>query len=53
MEPGLGDLIGVVQQMASGYIDPGFGQTAGFMLMLLVLLVRPNGILGSPETVRL
>jgi branched-chain amino acid transport system permease protein len=48
-----GILIGIVQQLAAGYIDPGFGQTAGFIVMLVVLLVRPNGILGSPETVRL
>lgn len=48
-----GILIGIVQQMASGYVDPGFGQTAGFILMLLVLLMRPNGLLGSPETARI
>jgi branched-chain amino acid transport system permease protein len=48
-----GILIGVIQQMAGGYIDPAFGTTAGFILMLVVLLVRPNGLLGSPEAVRL
>jgi len=48
-----GILIGVVQQLAAGYIDPGFGQAAGFMLMLVVLLVRPNGLFGSVEAARL
>jgi branched-chain amino acid transport system permease protein len=48
-----GVLIGIVQQYAGGYIDPGFGQTAGFMLMLIVLLIRPHGLFGSKEVVRL
>jgi branched-chain amino acid transport system permease protein len=47
-----GIIIGLVQQFAAGYIDPGFGQTAGFIIMLVVLLIRPHGILGSPEAVR-
>jgi branched-chain amino acid transport system permease protein len=48
-----GALIGIVQQMAAAYIDPGFGLVAGFLVMLVVLLVRPTGLLGSREVVRL
>lgn len=48
-----GVVIGLVQQYASGYVDTGFGTVAGFMVMLIVLLVRPNGLLGSKEVVRL
>src|SRR5215207_5574832 len=46
-----GILIGIAQQLAGGYIDPAFGQTAGFIIMLIVLMVRPYGLLGSPEVV--
>jgi branched-chain amino acid transport system permease protein len=48
-----GILIGIVQSMAGGYIDPAFGQTAGFMVMLIFLMVRPNGLFGSPDIARI
>ncbi len=47
-----GVLVGVVQQMAAAYIDPGIGLTAGFTVMLVVLLIRPSGLFGSPEVAR-
>lgn len=48
-----GVIIGLVQQYSSGYIDPGFGMTSGFIIMLVVLLVRPQGLFGSKEVIRL
>jgi branched-chain amino acid transport system permease protein len=48
-----GILIGIVQQMAGGYINPAFGQTAGFIVMLAFLMVRPNGLFGSPDIARI
>ncbi|HVV91682.1 MAG TPA: branched-chain amino acid ABC transporter permease [Solirubrobacterales bacterium] len=48
-----GVLIGIVQQLSGGYIDPAFGQTAGFIVMLIVLMLRPNGLFGSPDIARI
>jgi branched-chain amino acid transport system permease protein len=42
---GLG--IGVVQSLASYYIAPAFGQMFFFILFLLVMILRPAGLLGQ------
>lgn len=42
-------LLGVLQQWATGYIDPGFREVYPFVLMLAILAVRPKGLL--PEAV--
>jgi len=43
-----GLLVGVTNLLASTYISTTLGDGAGFLLILLVLLVRPQGIFGTP-----
>lgn len=47
-----GLIIGVLEQMAAGYLGPEWRDAAAFGVMFLVLLVRPAGLFGQPELVR-
>lgn len=51
-----GIVVGVVQNLAGGYLDPhiggGFSQIAPFLLLLVVLMIRPYGLFGRPEIER-
>jgi branched-chain amino acid transport system permease protein len=42
-----GICIGVVQSVSSYYIAPAYGQMFFFILFLLVMIFRPDGILGQ------
>ncbi len=42
-----GICIGVVQSISSYYVAPAYGQMFFFLLFLLVMLFRPNGLLGQ------
>jgi branched-chain amino acid transport system permease protein len=42
-----GICIGVVQSLGSYFIAPAFGQLFFFVLFLLVMVFRPNGLLGQ------
>lgn len=42
-----GYLLGVFESLASGYVGQGLRDVIAYGLLLLVLLVRPQGILGS------
>jgi branched-chain amino acid transport system permease protein len=42
-----GICIGVVQSMSSYYVAPAYGQMFYFILFLLVMAFRPNGLLGQ------
>lgn len=42
-----GLLLGVVESMTSAYIGNGLRDIVGFVLVILVLLLRPNGIFGK------
>lgn len=44
-----GLLLGVGEAIASGYVGDSMRDAIAFSLLLLVLLVRPNGILGSRQ----
>ncbi|GAA4554404.1 branched-chain amino acid ABC transporter permease [Pseudonocardia xishanensis] len=45
-----GVLLGLVQAFASRYLDPHYQYIVPFVLFLLVLMVRPHGVLGRRET---
>ncbi|MEC4019371.1 branched-chain amino acid ABC transporter permease [Streptomyces sp. H27-D2] len=51
-------LIGVTEALVAGYqtqlsaLGGGFGDVAPYAVMVLVLLVRPNGLLGQKESIR-
>jgi branched-chain amino acid transport system permease protein len=47
-----GLLLGVFEQLLAGYVGTMFHSIAGFAVIIIVLLFRPNGILGSKESVR-
>jgi branched-chain amino acid transport system permease protein len=42
-----GMCIGVVQSISSYYVAPAYGQMFYFILFLLVMIFRPNGLLGQ------
>src|SRR3954467_992759 len=42
-----GICIGVVQSLSSYYVAPAFGQLFFFVLFLVVMIFRPNGLLGQ------
>jgi branched-chain amino acid transport system permease protein len=42
-----GVCVGVVQSLSGYYIAPAFGQLFFFLLFLLVMIFRPNGLLGQ------
>lgn len=42
-----GICIGVVQSLSSYYVAPAYGQMFYFILFLLVMIFRPNGLLGQ------
>jgi len=47
-----GVLIGVVENLSEGYIGRGMKEIAGFVLILVVLMVRPYGLFGKPDIER-
>jgi len=47
-----GILIGVVENLSEGYIGRGMKEIAGFVLILVVLMVRPYGLFGKPDIER-
>lgn len=44
-----GILLGLIEVSAAFYISTTLGDVAGFLVILIVLLVRPRGIFGSSE----
>ncbi len=48
-----GACVGVVQSVSGYYVAPAFGQLFFFLLFLLVMIFRPNGLLGQKGTAML
>jgi branched-chain amino acid transport system permease protein len=46
-----GLLLGLTEQFTARYISTGFKDTPGFVLLILILLVKPVGLFGK-STVR-
>ncbi len=44
-----GLLVGLAHTLVGFYVSSRLGEVAGFMLILLVLLIRPQGLFGSEE----
>ncbi len=50
---GIGGLIiGVTENLVGGYIDSAWKEVAGFAVIILVLMLRPNGLFGDREVER-
>lgn len=47
-----GLIIGVVENMAGGYLGRGLKEIAGFVLIVVVLMVKPYGLFGQREIER-
>lgn len=47
-----GLLVGVIQKMASGYVGTGTENVVVYTILLLMLLVRPYGLFGERDIVR-
>jgi branched-chain amino acid transport system permease protein len=47
-----GLLIGVMEQLAGGYVSTALIDIFAFIVIIVVLLVRPAGLLGRREVVR-
>lgn len=47
-----GLIIGVTENLAGGYFSPGLKDIAGFLMIIVVLMVRPFGLFGEREIVR-
>jgi branched-chain amino acid transport system permease protein len=45
-----GLLLGVIENLAAGVTDPSFKSVVAFVVMIAILLVRPQGIIGRGET---
>ncbi|MFH0957569.1 MAG: branched-chain amino acid ABC transporter permease [Pseudomonadota bacterium] len=41
-----GLVVGVIESMVGGFIDPTMGEISAYILLLAVLLIRPEGLLG-------
>ena len=39
-------LLGIVENLASLFLDSGYRDAVGFTLLLLVLVLRPRGLMG-------
>jgi branched-chain amino acid transport system permease protein len=48
-----GVLIGVLEALAAGYISSHYMDAIALIILLLVLFVRPSGLFGSSEAMRL
>jgi branched-chain amino acid transport system permease protein len=47
-----GVLVGIIENLAGGYIGSGTKDVAGFVLIIVILMVRPFGLFGEREIVR-
>ena len=47
-----GLVIGVVENLAQGYLGQGLREIAGFVVIVLILMVRPYGLFGEREIER-
>jgi branched-chain amino acid transport system permease protein len=44
--------LGVIENLAGGYVDTSLTEVAPFLLIILVLVVRPQGFFGRPDVVK-
>jgi branched-chain amino acid transport system permease protein len=42
-----GLLIGMTETMVTGYLSPTYRDAVAFVILILILLFRPSGLLGS------
>ena len=47
-----GILVGIAENLAGGYVGSGLKDVAGFIMIIVILMVRPFGMFGEREIVR-
>lgn len=47
-----GWIVGVIGELSEGYIGHGLKEIAGFMVIIVILMVRPFGLFGEPDLER-
>jgi branched-chain amino acid transport system permease protein len=47
-----GLILGLAEVLAAGLLRPGYGEVVAFLLLIVILLIRPGGLFGRPEQVR-
>lgn len=47
-----GIIIGIVENLAGGYIGSGYKEIAGFAVIVVVLMIRPYGLFGQKDVER-
>lgn len=47
-----GLLVGIAENLAGGYFGSGMKDVAGFLLIVVILMVRPFGLFGEREVIR-
>lgn len=45
-------VVGVLESLAAGYLDPSFGTVAAWLMLVVVLLLRPHGLFGTTRVER-
>ena len=48
-----GFIVGILEKMAGGYIDPKFAEITPYVILLLILLIRPEGLFGLKRIERI
>jgi len=48
-----GLVVGVLEKMAGGYIDPKFAEITPYIILLLILMIRPEGLFGLKRIERI
>lgn len=44
--------LGVLENLVAGYVDTGFRDAVAFLLLIIVLVLRPTGVAGRPAVAR-
>lgn len=44
-----GLILGIVEALVTGYLDPTYSDFLAFLILVVMLIVRPRGILGRPQ----
>jgi branched-chain amino acid transport system permease protein len=47
-----GLVVGVIENMAQGYMGQGLREIAGFIVIVVILMIRPYGLFGSRDIER-
>ena len=47
-----GMALGVLENLVAGYLSSGYRDAVAFVVLVLVLLFRPNGLAGKTAAVR-